>query len=302
MKLFFKKLLVNFLIVSILISLTLAYSFNRYIEIRVPIIKFNLFHNRTKPSDTISLVLGNSHTLYGIDSKLLDGNTFNFASINQSPMEDYTILKHCKNPIRRVIIPISYFTNWHYLYKTPIIGEKLRIIDYKTIYSIEYPSFLNSKDIVIFTSELIKNITKTNKIGFDIQGNVIGKCYSNENEIKNSKTTFYKHNIGRNFTKLNSYLDSINLFCAKNKIDLFIIAMPYSHEYRNYTSKAGFNKYLIDLNKKYTDQRCIVLDFRAFFNESDEKIMFSDADHLSFCGRRNFSEFLNLKINLTFKY
>ena len=61
---------------------------------RVPIIKYNLFHKKIITIDTLSVVLGSSHSFYGIDSKLLDGNVFNFASISQSLMEDYSILKH----------------------------------------------------------------------------------------------------------------------------------------------------------------------------------------------------------------
>jgi hypothetical protein len=299
MRLFFKKILANFLIVLVLLTLILSYSYSKYFETRVPCIKYNLFHDKINSTDTISLILGSSHSFYGIDSKLLDENTFNFASISQSLMEDYTILKHCKNPIRRVIIPVSYFTNWHYLYKTPIGGEKLRTIDYQTLYGIDYPSFLTAKDIVRFVSELAKNLTKTEKEGFDDLGNVIGKCDSIENEIKDAMVAFDRHNLGKNFNAINPYLDSINLYCALRKIDLGIITMPYSHEYREYTTRAGFDEYLKKLIQKYTKQNCFVFDFRTHFELSDEKIMFRDADHLSFCGRKAFTEFLNDQIKTT---
>ena len=287
----------NFLIVLVLLTLILSYSYSKYFETRVPCIKYNLFHDKINSTDTISLILGSSHSFYGIDSKLLDENTFNFASISQSLMEDYTILKHCKNPIRRVIIPVSYFTNWHYLYKTPIGGEKLRTIDYQTSYGIDYPSFLTSKDIVTFISELAKSLTKTEKEGFDDLGNVIGKCDSKGNEIKDAKVAFDRHNLGKNFNNINQYLDSINTFCTKNKIDLYIIAMPYSHDYRKYTSEAGFDKYFKKVKEKYNNKNCFLMDFRSHFKLSEERFMFRDADHLSFCGRIAFSKYLNEQIN-----
>ena len=300
MKSFFKKLLANFLIVVILLVITLTYSYYfKYMGTRVPVIKYNLFHEKINDADTLSFVLGSSHSFYGIDSKLLDGNVFNFASISQSLMEDYAILKHSKNPIKRVIIPISYFTNWHYLYKTPIGGEKLRTIDYQTIYGINYPWYLKSQDIVNFISELSKSILKTDNESFDIKGNVIGQCDSNGNNIKDAKTAFERHNLGKNFEQINPYLDSINTFCAKNKIDLYIIAMPYSHDYRKYTSEAGFDKYLKKVKEKYNNKNCFLLDFRTHFKLSEERFMFRDADHLSFCGRITFSKYLNEQINFT---
>jgi hypothetical protein len=299
MKSFFKKLLANFLIVLILLVITLTYSYYfKYMGTRVPVIKYNLFHEKINGADTLSFVLGSSHSFYGIDSKLLDGNVFNFASTSQSLMEDYAILKHSKNPIKRVVIPISYFTNWHYLYKTPIGGEKLRTIDYQ-IYGINYPSNSKSRDIMNFISELSKSILKTDKKSFDIKGNVIGQCDSNGNNIKNAKTAFERHNLGKNFEQINPYLDSINTFCTKNKIDLYFIAMPFSHDYRTYTIEAGFDKYLKIIKAKYNSKNCFILDFRAHFKLSEERFMFSDADHLSFCGRSAFSKFLNEQINFT---
>lgn len=296
MKLFFKKLLINSLVVFILLLITLSYSYYRYVETRVPCIKFNLFHNNIKSTDTISLILGSSHSFYGLDSKLIGANTFNFASISQSLMEDYTILKHCKNPIRRVIVPMSYFTNWHYLYRTSIAGEKLRTIDYQITYRTNYPTYLTRIDITRFISEIVKNLTKSEKNSFDDFGNLIGTCDSKVNEIKNAKEAFDRHNLDKNFNVLNPYLDSIHTYCAIRKIELFIIAMPFSHEYREYTSKAGFDKFFKEINRKYTMQNCVVFDFRTHFELSNEKRMFRDADHLSFCGRKFFSEYLNNQI------
>jgi hypothetical protein len=297
MKSFFKKFFANFLFVLALLVITLTYSFYRYMGNRVPIIKYNLFHKKIMNTDTLSFVLGSSHSFSGIDSKLLDGNVFNFASISQSLMEDYAILKHINNPIKRVIIPISYFTNWHYLYKTPIGGEKLRTVDYQLIYGINYPSYLNSLDIGNFISELLKMKLKADR--FDNKGNVIGRCYSNGSEIKDAKTSFDRHNFGKNFKQIHPYLDSINTFCAKNNIDLYFIAMPFSHDYRTYTSEAGFDKYLKIIKAKYNSKNCFILDFRAHFKLSEERFMFRDADHLSFCGRSAFSKFLNEQINFT---
>ena len=299
MKKFLTRVILNFFIVIALMTVTLLYANNfSYRENRVPHIKYSAFHKGIGENDTIGLVLGSSHPFYGIDSKLLNGNVFNFASTSQSLMEDFSILKHIKNPIERVVIPISYFSNWHYLYKTPIGGEKLRTIDYQLIYDIDYPSFLNWEDIGNFISELSKSILKPNTERFDIMGNLNGQCDSNGNEIKDAKEAFERHNMGKDFNHLNPYLDSITLFCAKNKIELYLIVMPFSNQYRTYTRAGGFDRYLQRVTLKYNSENCRILDFRNQFELSDEPIMFRDADHLSFCGRRVFSKFLNEQIEL----
>jgi hypothetical protein len=299
MKKFLTRVILNLFIVIALMIVTLLYAYYfSYRENRVPHIKYSSFHKGIGVNDTIGLVLGSSHTFYGIDSKLLNGNVFNFASTCQSLMEDFSILKHIENPIERVIIPISYFSNWHYLYKTPIGGEKLRTIDYQSIYDIDYPAFLNLEDIGNFISELSKSILKQNTERFDKMGNLNGQCDSIGNEIMDAKEAFGRHNMGKDFNHLNPYLDSINMFCTKNKIELYFIVMPYSNQYRSYTRAGGFDLYLERISERYNNENCRILDFRNQFELSDEPIMFRDADHLSFCGRSVFSKFLNKQIEL----
>ena len=105
MKKFLTRAILNFFIVIVLMTVTLLYAYYfSYRENRVPHIKYSAFHKGMGENDTIGLVLGSSHTFYGIDSKLLNGNVFNFASTSQSLMEDFSILKHIKNPIERTFI------------------------------------------------------------------------------------------------------------------------------------------------------------------------------------------------------
>jgi hypothetical protein len=300
MKKFLTRVVQYFIMVIALLAVTLIYSYYfRYQKSRVPFIKHSVFHKNDKSNDTIGLVLGSSHTFFGIDSKLLNGNVFNFASISQSLMEDYAILKHIKNPVKKVIIPISYFTNWHYLYKTPIAGEKLRAIDYQAIYNMKYPSYLERKDIASFISELTKSLFSSNLENFDNEGNLMGQCNSAGVEISDAKIAFERHRLGKDFGQIHPYLDSINMYCAENKIELYLIAMPYTREYRTYTSKGGFDKYLKRVTAKYNSNHCVVLDFRTHFQNAEEQPMFRDADHLSFCGRSAFSKFLNDQMRIT---
>ena len=60
-----------------------------------------------------TLILGSSHTYYGLIPELLGDSVFNLANISQTPEYDLALLKHflVKMPnLKRIIIPISYFT------------------------------------------------------------------------------------------------------------------------------------------------------------------------------------------------
>ncbi|MDE6682021.1 MAG: hypothetical protein K2J87_01180, partial [Muribaculaceae bacterium] len=67
-----------------------------------------------KNGDKINtLVLGSSHTYYGVNPSILGDSAFNLANISQTPEYDFALLKefhpYMKN-LKRVILPVSYFT------------------------------------------------------------------------------------------------------------------------------------------------------------------------------------------------
>ena len=79
-----------------------------------------------------TLILGSSHTYYGIKSDELGDSVFNLANVSQTPDLDLELLRQyigdLKN-LRRVVMPISYFTFVDLrLEETP---EWFRCIQYK---------------------------------------------------------------------------------------------------------------------------------------------------------------------------
>lgn len=90
-----------------------------------------------------TLILGSSHTYYGLRPDLLGDSVFNLANVSQTPEYDLILLKKYlpKMPgLRRVIIPISYFT-----YRDPVLEEdewKLAI-RYKTQMGLDIHSDLS---------------------------------------------------------------------------------------------------------------------------------------------------------------
>ncbi len=60
-----------------------------------------------------TLVLGSSHTFYGIRPEFFDSKTFNLANVSQGMKQDLFLIKYWANRyknLKYVIFPISFFT------------------------------------------------------------------------------------------------------------------------------------------------------------------------------------------------
>ena len=85
-----------------------------------------------------TLILGSSHTYYGIDPVYFSSNNsvFNGAHVSQSLDYDYEILKRYAaklNNLKTVVIPVSYFTPWSRLSNG---SESWRVKNYVIHYKI----------------------------------------------------------------------------------------------------------------------------------------------------------------------
>jgi hypothetical protein len=302
MKLFFRKISIHFFVILFIISVLLylgrTYTYPRT---RIPNVKLNLFKENNKGYESLSIVLGSSHAFYGVDSRMIDNHCFNFASVSQSLMEDYHILKFLlvnKYSVEKVILPISYFSNWGYLYKTPIEGEQLRMFDYQSGYNVNYPNKFNIRNEINYLSKISNTLFRqTRDFELDNWGNLIGECKKSEVLISDAKTAFKRHNSNANFTIINPYLDSINELCIQQNATLIFVVMPFSEPYRKIVETTPFNVLLRKIKAKYSRKNCFLINQMIFFNTKEEAVMFRDADHLSFCGRNAFSMKLSSEIN-----
>src|SRR5690606_26316264 len=103
-----------------------------------------------------TLILGSSHTFYGLNPDYFSSNTFNASHISQSIDLDYEILKKYQNSfqnLKTVILPISYFTFFENLSNT---DEAWRIKNYTIYYRLNSPNSLTDY------SEVLSNHPKIN--------------------------------------------------------------------------------------------------------------------------------------------
>lgn len=259
---------------------------------------------KTKGDSIETLILGSSHTYYGINPAVLGMNSFNFANVSQSIYYDYNLLanniKYCPT-LKNIIIPISYFSmskklnsgeeNWrkynyhHYMdCKTKIIPK----------YNIGYYSLLLSKSVFNeFRTGIKYLILDKDKLACSKYG--WGTACKEGNDcdfVKSGKLASKRHennssDFNRNINLLN---DIINLAKERN-INVFMITTPTT---KYYSDNLNPDKLYKIINK------CInisnVNDNVFYINYlTDNRFSlkyFYDSDHLNNVGAVFFSEIL----------
>ncbi len=133
------------------------------------------------------LVLGSSHSLYGINPEYFSQSAFNAAHVSQSLKYDYFIFNKFKNELlnlKYLIVPISYFTLFYQL-EDGI--EDWRIKRYSIYYDCQYHNDLKYNYEIVGAKpfEVLKNVSKyfkgLNNITVSDLG--LGLKYTNEKQL-----------------------------------------------------------------------------------------------------------------------
>ncbi|MBR5531777.1 MAG: hypothetical protein IKU59_00495 [Bacteroidales bacterium] len=261
-----------------------------------------------KNCDSINtLVLGSSHSFYGINPLYLENNSFNLANVSQDLKFDLYLLNRniekCKE-LKTVIIPISYFS----LYETPLDkgNEKFRVkfyehyMDYNDtqLNSIEKMEIYNPTILQEKVGNWFKNLIGINAdYGVDSLGWATGYSVSkidDEIEINVSKTIL-RHTPNEDYINENiRYLNKIAELCYTNNIRLYFITTPTLQEYYN---NIDAKRWLFTTST--VNDICLKYD-ASYYNylkdERFDKSDFFDADHLCHKGAEKFSKILKSDI------
>jgi hypothetical protein len=258
------------------------------------------------------LILGSSHSFYGLNPAFFDLKTFNASHISQSLNYDLAILKkyeaRFKN-LKNIILPISYFTLFEKLDTEP---DSWRIKNYHIYYGIS-----TSKSIIYY-SEVLSNQLNVNltrlvsyylfkqsaitctKLGWGINFNSkkaqdlieTGKTASQ----RHSKNAIHSAKYQAIFSENQSTLDAILEWSKKRNIKILLLTPPAFESYRQNLNPAQLNFCIETASKiasKYTNCMYLNLLSDANFKAQD----FYDADHLSEIGAKKLSPLINSKIN-----
>ena len=246
-----------------------------------------------------TLILGSSHSYYGIQPKYLKGKAFNLANPSQLLEQDLFLLKYWSDKymkLKTVILPISYFS----LFAKDLASYRCRY--YRIYMDCDlYPSYSFSYNFEI--AEPKTALFKFRKYIFGISEEVDWFCdkYGNEafNSISNRMADWNKNDkrdaasaktweyIQKNYR----ILEDLIKFCKDRDINFVMITTPCWHTYCSYLEKRQLKKmYSIihELQQKY--------EFPYFNYLQDNRFIANDffnGSHLSEIGEIKFTKILN---------
>lgn len=247
-----------------------------------------------------TLILGSSHTFFGIDPSCFDRPAFNAANVSQDLEYDWFILsKYIRSlpALKQVILPISYFSlfgslrtgeeDWR-IRKYQIYMGAQDYPFYKLRYNFEFSQmgnreglehYLKGKDLCNCTSGgMGTSYRLANRAGdWEKTGEENAARHTLVDKLTSTE-------LARMIQRNRSYLDSIFLICRQHDVQLLLITMPAWPTYYEHLDPQQSDKmhsiinqftsvYGVDYIDMLKDQR---------FNKKD----FFDADHLNEFGAR----------------
>lgn len=256
-----------------------------------------------KNSDNIDvLVLGSSHSYYGINPALMKNKTFNAAYVSQPLFYDWQIIKKYDrhwHHLKVIVLPIDYFSLYGKLEHS---AESWRVKDYNIYYGI---STGNSTYNYNYNSEMLTNKLRLN------MGRIKSMYFNHENNLLCSKFgwgTEYTFNKRRDlmssgklaakrhfFTDMNDFNENVGIL----KI-IVNYAMNHHIKVLLYTSPA-YKTYVQSLNKQHLGKTInVVKALREKYNNvfyynwlNNKEFLaadFFDADHLDNLGAQKFTQ------------
>lgn len=258
-----------------------------------------------------TLILGSSHSFYGLDPVYFSKNTFNASYNSQSLNYDYEILKKYEDRfknLKNVVLPVSYFTLFGKLEDGP---DKWLIKNYILYYRINTSrKFCDHTEV--FSNKFNVNLKRL--VSYYIKGNKNsissglgwGTTYKSENAqdlTKTGKTTALRHTrkdiesikyteiIKGNILVLNTIIN----WCKNRHVKVILFTPPAYETYRMFLNAQQLNTTFNIINKldvKYDN--CIYINLLSdpAFIAGD----FYDSDHLSEIGAKKLSEIFDDRI------
>ncbi|WP_427872635.1 hypothetical protein [Flavobacterium sp. MMS24-S5] len=255
------------------------------------------------------LILGNSHSFYGLNPVCFDKQTFNLSNISQSMYFDKLLFdKHIDNfkKVKFLVLNIEY-TSLSQLKNTD--EDRWRKYYYKHYMDLEVPiiqsfdlnnwfvsgtkSFSsNLKLISRYFSE--KTIVDCNKYGFGTNYTQHKRAADME---KSAAITIKRHEDNlTDFTENITAIESIIEKCKNKGIQVIIVTMPVTKNYAEKVNKEKLNKIFesaLLLQKTNSNVFYLNLFSDSRFSNDD----FYDADHLHNLGAKKCSKMVNDFIN-----
>ena len=294
MRLFLKKILIFALI--IIVFLAMGEVVVRHIATPY---SYKYGYIKERGGEIATLVLGSSHTYYGIIPSELGDSVFNLANISQTPEYDFQLLKEYEPympHLRKVIIPISYFT-----FRDPKLEELDRglCVQYKVGMELNLHPDLSIYNLALtdfksYTGRLRNMIlpeesNRCDSLGFGLGFGLDHRdpAWREKAEARVEELTFATPGRADEVYRV---LQSMIEYCDRRGIECVFVTTPVSKEFRQYADKAQYAEMAdyASVLKGMVDGRYFDFYSSAAFDDED----FHDVDHLSDVGARKFSRLL----------
>lgn len=264
--------------------------------------------NFEKGIDSVELViLGNSHSYYGVDPQYISIKSYNLANSSQSIYYDKEItlkyLEDLKN-LKMVMISISYFSLY---YRISDMAENWRDFFYYRYWKIRDPqlSYWDSRNysyMMIYTPaktlEFLNEGFKTNlNEGVESNGHFRMDTLGNKDVLNDEigRMIVRSHTSMINFNQQENNVNDLSELIEtlkKRGIKIILFSTPVASTYSKFCDSAILlrnNKLINQIVSKYSN--CFYKDYStdSRFTIKD----FGNNDHLNFIGARKFSSILN---------
>lgn len=233
-----------------------------------------------------TLVLGNSHTFYGVSPSLLGNHAYSLAQVSQTYRYDLYLLEHYPmGKLKNIVLPFSYMSLWEdFESQKARWGEAVRYRLYMDCdihsrwgrYGLECFSFPSFR-------EKLKSLYRPSRLSWDSLG--WGTNYTlasrkpewdngYERAAENTYTDTALVRLNRHF------LEEIFSYCRQRNVRVVLVTTPVSSTYRRYKDRFQENvnrRCLEDMLGKFPEVVYLDLENDSRFEPSD----FYDSDHLN---------------------
>ena len=259
------------------------------------------------------LILGSSHSYFGIKPDELSLPTYNLANTSQSLGIDTALLKHFINRLPRlqfVIIPISYLSmeysildspeSWRDCYTLRFLGaceanwwQVLSNLKYLSLYSL----YGSTKAKELLMQPLPVSVQDIDNNGWfrGIYGGPITPQTADA-RIKITEQLMNPNHLATN----QAHLEEILSLCAHHNIRVIFITLPAHKYYRDQMNKQRWSKAQSIVNNLSSKYKTIYLDYlkEPHFSTND----FRDNDHLNKQGATLLSHMLDKDLTMLIFY
>ncbi len=244
-----------------------------------------------------TIILGNSHTFYGIRPQYLSRNAFNMANSSQGLREDLFILEYYKGKykhLKTVIVPIAYYS----LFWIELEND---VEWYRERYYKIYMDYNRHSDISIYNFEMTHRTSAFNKlkafsknVGCETLGS--GLLSHNSSKLSDGMSHVRRHEAMSNINDLHNlyYLREMIRFCKENDVELILITTPSWHTYYNnldFHQTSLMYRLIEQIQKEFDIPYLDYLKDIRF-----DSVDFADPQHLSDIGAEKFTKILNADI------